>query len=79
MIISEKRDKKVKKYAVKNVPYPFTSREQYEKSLRNPLGQTWNTVGATKAMTEPAVTTRAGIIIAPMRLDKKQQQIKSQM
>ena len=31
MIISERRDKGLAQYKVKDVPYPFTSREQYEK------------------------------------------------
>ena len=43
IIISEKRDKKAAKYLVKDLPYPYTSRVQFERSMERPLGKEWNT------------------------------------
>lgn len=55
---------------VSEVPYPFTSREQYERSLRQPIGGEWNTSQSVRAMTRPAVVVRAGVAVAPMKLGK---------
>jgi U3 small nucleolar RNA-associated protein 14 len=52
------------------VPFPFTSREQYERSIRQPLGKQWNTASATSALCAPRVTTKAGEVIEPMALTK---------
>lgn len=57
---------------VAKVPYPFTSREQYERSLRQPIGAEWNTSQSVRDMTRPAVVVRAGSIVAPMKLGKLQ-------
>ena len=38
VIISEKRVKSFAKYKVDEIPFPFTSREEYERSLQLPLG-----------------------------------------
>jgi U3 small nucleolar RNA-associated protein 14 len=69
VMITEKRDKK---FAVKNmtgaVPFPFSSKEQYEASLRHPLGSEWNTLDVTADATKPEWTTRAGLIIEPIKL-----------
>ena len=43
VIISEKRDKKAAKYTVKDLPYPYTSKAQHERSLQTPIGTEWNT------------------------------------
>jgi U3 small nucleolar RNA-associated protein 14 len=43
VIISEKRDKKAVKYLVKDLPYPYTSKAQFERSMDTPLGPEWNT------------------------------------
>lgn len=57
---------------VSEVPYPFTSREQYERSLRQPIGGEWNTSQSVRAMTRPAVVVRAGVAVNPMKLGKLQ-------
>lgn len=60
VIISEKKDAKIAKYQVKDLPFPYTSKAQYEKSLDVPLGTEWNTrVGYQKAIT-PRVVTKVG-------------------
>lgn len=55
---------------VSEVPYPFTSREQYERSLRQPIGGEWNTSQSVREMTRPSVMVRAGTVVAPMKLGK---------
>ena len=65
-IISRQRNR----YLVSEIPYPFTSREQYERSLRQPIGGEWNTSQSVKDMTRPAVVVRAGTAVAPMKLGK---------
>ncbi|KAF0682753.1 Aste57867_25156 [Aphanomyces stellatus] len=72
VLINEKKDKKAAKFMVATVPYPFTSREQYELAMRNPLGADWNTTRAANAMTVPEVMTRAGKIIQPLRLTNEE-------
>lgn len=141
VIISERRDKGLAQYKVKDVPYPFTSREQYEKvrkapgwpgpalyradgrsrcffslaatfpfpfvfpfpyafafafkprhslltdhcscfglfflstlpviqTLRQPIGNDWNTSKSFKELSQRDVLTRAGTIIEPAQLNK---------
>ncbi|KAF8273841.1 Utp14 protein-domain-containing protein [Lactarius quietus] len=66
VIISEKRDKKAAKFLVQNLPYPYTSKAQFERSLENPLGKEWNTRIATQRATLPKVTKKMGTIIKPL-------------
>jgi U3 small nucleolar RNA-associated protein 14 len=54
------------KYLVDRIPYPFKTREQYEKSLQTPLGKDWNTQTAFQKLTMPRVTTKMGSVIAPL-------------
>ncbi|KAI8049890.1 small-subunit processome [Syncephalis plumigaleata] len=63
VIISEKTIKKVKKYAVDAVPFPYKDREQYERSLQQPLGPEWNTDKVFKKSVQPRVETRHGMVI----------------
>ena len=56
VILSEKRDKKLVKYQADKVPYPFTSREQYERSLRTTVGPEWNTLSTFSELTKPDVS-----------------------
>jgi U3 small nucleolar RNA-associated protein 14 len=72
VLMNEKKDKKAAKFMCANVPYPFTSREQYEMAMRNPLGSDWNTTKASNALTVPEVMSRAGKIIEPLRLTNAQ-------
>ena len=53
------------------VPYPYTSREQYEAALRRASGPELNTSKMVDEVTKPEVHTRAGVIIAPARLAHK--------
>lgn len=66
VIISERRDKKAAKYLVQDLPYPYTSKAQFERSLENPLGREWNTRITTQRATLPKVTKKMGTIIKPL-------------
>lgn len=68
VLISEKRDKKATKFMCAAVPYPFTSRQQYELAMRNPLGSDWNTARSAQKLSQPKIMTRAGTIINPLEL-----------
>ncbi|EQC27885.1 hypothetical protein SDRG_14306 [Saprolegnia diclina VS20] len=72
VLINEKKDKKAAKFMVASVPYPFTSREQYELAMRNPLGADWNTTKSANALTAPEVMLRAGQIIQPLVLTNQE-------
>lgn len=58
IIISEKRDKKAAKYLVKDLPYPYTSKAQFERSLSTPLGTEWNTRVGFQRGTLPKVVKK---------------------
>lgn len=58
VIISEKKDKKASQYQVKDLPYPYTSVQQYEKRFENPLGAEWNSRAGHQRGTLPRVTKK---------------------
>ncbi|RUP47697.1 Utp14 protein-domain-containing protein [Jimgerdemannia flammicorona] len=66
VIINEKRVKKATKYQITTLPYPFQTREQYENSLRAPVGKEWNTTATFQKMVLPRVTTKLGKVIDPL-------------
>ncbi|TAQ89601.1 hypothetical protein B7494_g2093 [Chlorociboria aeruginascens] len=65
VIISEKHVKKNDKYLASNLPHPFETRQQYERSLRLPIGSEWATKETVQDSTKPKVLLKQGII-APM-------------
>ncbi|KAI0271451.1 Utp14 protein-domain-containing protein [Gloeopeniophorella convolvens] len=66
VIISEKRDKKAAKYMLKDLPYPYTSKGQFERSLETPIGKEWNTRLGFQRATLPKVTKKMGTVIKPL-------------
>lgn len=58
IIISEKRDKKAGKYLVKDLPYPYTSKAQFERAMERPLGVEWNTRVGFQRATLPKVVMK---------------------
>lgn len=66
VIISEKRDKKAAKYMVKDLPYPYTSKAQFERSMQTPIGTEWNTRLGFQRATLPKVVTKPGTVISPL-------------
>jgi U3 small nucleolar RNA-associated protein 14 len=66
VIINEKRVKPTTKYMAAQLPFPFESREQYERSLRVPKGKEWVSKKTHQDATKPRVIVKQGVI-APMR------------
>jgi U3 small nucleolar RNA-associated protein 14 len=62
VIVNEKRVKKNSKYLATELPHPFESRQQYERSLRLPLGPEWTTKSTFQDATKPRVLVKQGII-----------------
>ncbi|KAL8734685.1 MAG: hypothetical protein Q9166_001341 [cf. Caloplaca sp. 2 TL-2023] len=62
VIINEKRVKKNAKYLASQLPHPFEKRQQYERSLRLPIGPEWTTKETFQAATKPRVLMKQGII-----------------
>ncbi|KAJ4424884.1 hypothetical protein N0V82_000387 [Gnomoniopsis sp. IMI 355080] len=65
VILNEKRNRKNEKYLASQLPHPFESRQQYERSLRLPVGPEWMTKQSFQQATKPRVIVKQGII-APM-------------
>ena len=64
VILNPKRHKKAGLLKVAQVPYPFTSRSEYERYMARPVGNDWNAAPAVKKLTRPAVSVRAGAAVA---------------
>ena len=71
VMISNRRIKTASKYKITEIPHPFTSMEEYERSLQMPLGDEWNSSDVVKSNTQPAIKLRPGRVIEPLRLSKK--------
>ncbi len=67
VILNPKRHKKAGLLKVAQVPYPFTSRSEYERYMARPVGSAWNAAPAVKKLTRPAVSVRAGAAVEPIR------------
>ncbi|KAK9699636.1 hypothetical protein RND81_08G186200 [Saponaria officinalis] len=70
VIISEKVDKKAEKFHLKTLPYPFTSKEVYDRSNRMPLGPEYNPATVAGALTRPEVVKKSGVIIPPISFEE---------
>ncbi|XP_043913095.1 U3 small nucleolar RNA-associated protein 14 homolog A-like [Protopterus annectens] len=66
VIINEKRVAATTAHQVSELPFPFESRQQFERSLQAPIGNTWNTQRAVQKLTAPKVITKLGCIIDPI-------------
>ncbi|KAL8710392.1 MAG: hypothetical protein Q9220_004993 [cf. Caloplaca sp. 1 TL-2023] len=62
VVINEKRVKKNVKYLASQLPHPFETKQQYERSLRLPVGPEWTTKETFQAATKPRVLMKQGII-----------------
>lgn len=73
MIINQnvKQNENVK---IEGVPFPFTSREQYERAMRQPLGKEWNSKKSFGMLTQPEIKTRRGVIIDPIKMPQNKKQ-----
>ncbi|KXT10504.1 hypothetical protein AC579_4267 [Pseudocercospora musae] len=61
VIISEKQDRKGKKYFAPVLPHGFETKEQYERSRRLPMGPEWTTKEVHQRMTKPRVIVKPGV------------------
>ena len=66
VIINEKRVKKNAQFQIGSIPYPYQSREQYEKAMAGSIGREWNVSSAVKNLTRAEVLTRMGKVIKPI-------------
>ncbi|NXC32774.1 UT14A protein, partial [Campylorhamphus procurvoides] len=66
VIMSEKRNIHAAALQVSELPFPFERHQQFEQSIRMPVGPNWNTQRAFQKLTAPRVITRAGHIIQPI-------------
>ncbi|XVF74910.1 hypothetical protein PTKIN_Ptkin13bG0148200 [Pterospermum kingtungense] len=78
VIISEKLDKKAEKLQTKTLPYPFTSKELFEQSMRMPIGSESNPETAIRALNRPEVVKKPGVIIKPIKFEEVHQHEKSE-
>ncbi|KAH6834031.1 hypothetical protein C2S53_004833 [Perilla frutescens var. hirtella] len=69
VIISQKLDKKAEKLHTKTLPYPYTSKEVFEQSIRMPIGPEFNPVTTIGALNRPEVVKKAGVIIKPIQYE----------
>ena len=67
VIINPKRVKRASTLKVAQVPYPFTSRSQYERYMAKPVGEEWNSGFTTAKLTKPKLAVRAGVVIDPIK------------
>jgi U3 small nucleolar RNA-associated protein 14 len=73
VIINEKRLKKTaNQFQIAHIPYPYQSREEYERAMTGAVGKEWNVTSGVKNMTRPEIMTRAGKIIQPISKKVKQ-------
>ncbi|KAJ4968744.1 hypothetical protein NE237_015445 [Protea cynaroides] len=70
VIISEKIDKKAEKLHTKTLPYPYTSREVFEQSIRMPIGPEFNPATSVGALNRPEVVKKPGVIIRPIKFEE---------
>jgi len=67
VIVNQKRVKKNVSYMATTLPFPFTSKAEYERSIRMPIGGEWNVKEMYQANTKPRVLVKPGAIIKPMQ------------
>lgn len=70
VLINEKVNKKAAKYNASAVPFPFENRQQYERSLRMPIGQEWVSKDTFQRQTKPRVLVKRGTVIDPIKKPK---------
>jgi len=71
VIINDKKQKKSVKLMSAVVPYPFETREQYEASMKMPIGPEWNTANVFTNRIKARVHTKQGHVIKPMKTVKR--------
>lgn len=67
VIINEKFNKRANKYQADQVPYPYKTWDEYERSLRVPMGKEWTTTTTHHKAITPSVITKFGSVIDPLK------------
>uniref|UniRef100_A0A0B7A5Z1 U3 small nucleolar RNA-associated protein 14 homolog A n=1 Tax=Arion vulgaris TaxID=1028688 RepID=A0A0B7A5Z1_9EUPU len=67
--LNPNKDDAIRKLQPKSVPFPYTSVQQYEASLRQPVSRGFVRETAFKLLTKPEVVTKLGHIIKPLDKD----------
>ncbi|KAF8106106.1 hypothetical protein N665_0147s0062 [Sinapis alba] len=70
VIISEKVDKKAEKLHTRTLPFPHTSKEVFEHSMRMPIGPEFNPSTIVGELNRPEVVKKTGVIIKPVRFEE---------
>ncbi|KAM0906261.1 hypothetical protein ACQ4PT_016932 [Festuca glaucescens] len=70
VIISEHVDKKAEKLLATNLPFPYTSNDVYENSMRMPLGPDFNPAISVSALNRPAIVKKPGVVIKPIQYEE---------
>ncbi|CAD7081999.1 unnamed protein product [Hermetia illucens] len=66
VVINEDGNKKLKQHLVSDLPFPFKSVQEYEASIRAPIGRSFVPETAFRMLTRPATVTKLGTVIEPM-------------
>lgn len=69
IIISTTVNEKLQKHLISSVPFPFKSVQDFEASMRLPIGRDFIPETAHRKLTLPSIVTKAGAIIEPMSED----------
>ncbi|EFN89503.1 U3 small nucleolar RNA-associated protein 14 homolog A [Harpegnathos saltator] len=69
VIIFEGANQKLKEHLVSELPYPFTTVQDFEASIRAPLGRSFVPENAHRRLIQPSVVTKSGQVIEPMTED----------
>lgn len=70
VILSEKREKSLKKYLVEKLPFEFETKEQFDFCMSQPVGQEWTGIKNFKNNVKPAVVSNLGKSILPIALQR---------
>lgn len=67
VIVNETLNKHNLKYQSSSVPYPYESKEQYERALRMPLGEEWTSKATHQKATQPRIIVKQGVVVDPLK------------
>jgi len=71
VIINERNNESFAKHQVTGVPFPYTNKVEFERSIRQPIGGHWNTPSVHGKLIEPKVRIVPGVAIAPIKATKR--------
>jgi len=71
VIISERNNEQLGKHQVAAVPFPYTNKVEFERSIRQPIGGHWNTPSVYQKLIEPKVRVVPGVNIDPMKASRR--------